>query len=128
MAFGAAIVWGIDLRDEIHIAGLELTAHIGVPSEERAEPQRLTVGLRIEPGRGFTGLGDELENTVDYFALTRRLKRLASERPRKLIETLVEEIAECVLREFAVRRVEVELRKFILPDTEYVAVRVVREA
>ena len=105
-----------------------MSAHIGVPSEERAEPQRLTVGLRIEPTRGFTGLGDELENTVDYFALTRRLKRLASERPRKLIETLVEEIAECVLREFAVRRVEVELRKFILPDTEYVAVRVVREA
>jgi hypothetical protein len=33
-----------------------------------------------------------------------------------------------VLREFAVRSVEVELRKYILPDTAHVAVRLHRNA
>ena len=60
--------------------------------------------------------------------LTRRVRQLAGARPRKLLETLAEEICACVLEEFSVRAVEVELRKYILPDTEYVAVRLSRES
>ena len=113
--------------DAILISELELSAHIGVPDEERIEAQRLTVSLDIFPIQGFSELGDDLRNTVDYFALTRRLRTLASERPRKLIETLVEEIAACILTEFAVREVEVCLRKYILADADSVAVRVRRK-
>ena len=114
--------------DQILVSNLELSAHVGVPEEERAEAQRLTVSLVITPENGFGGLDDELKRTVDYFALTRRVRRLAMERPRRLIETLVEEIASCVLAEFAVREVEVELRKYILPDTDFVAVRLRRHS
>lgn len=114
--------------DAILVSGLELSARVGVPPEEREEPQRLTVSLRMIPRSDFSDLRDDLANTVDYFELTRRVRRLVAERPRRLIETLVVEIAESVLREFAVAEVEVELRKYILPDTEYVAVRVSRSA
>lgn len=116
------------MADAILVSGLELSARVGVPPEEREEPQRLTVSLRMIPRSDFSDLRDDLVNTVDYFELTRRVRRLAAERPRRLIETLVVEIAESVLREFAVAEVEVELRKYILPDTEYVAVRVSRSA
>jgi len=112
--------------DSIHITALELSARVGVPDEERNEPQRLTVNISIFPKRGFAGLEDRIENTVDYFALSRRIKQLAAERPRKLIETLGEEICACILEEFAVSGVALELRKYILPDTEYVAVRLCR--
>jgi len=112
--------------DAIFVSALELSAHIGVPDEERAEPQRLTASLALVPKRDFRNLGDDLALTVDYFALTRRLRKLAAERPRKLIETLAEELAACVLKEFAVAEVEVVVRKYILPDTECVAVRVRR--
>ena len=105
---------------------MELSAHIGVPDEEREVAQRLTLNLRLVPGRSFADLGDDLAQTVDYFSLTRRVRALAAERPRKLIETLVEELAALILREFAVAEVEAELRKYILPDTEYVAVRLIR--
>jgi dihydroneopterin aldolase len=44
-----------------------------------------------------------------------------------LIETLAEEIAGLLLERFPLRAVEVELRKFILTDTAYVAVRIRRE-
>ncbi|MEY2597920.1 MAG: hypothetical protein RLZZ142_179 [Verrucomicrobiota bacterium] len=116
----------MNAADQIVVSGLELSCRIGVPEEERAIPQRLTLSLGLTPRRGFDGLGDDLVNTVDYFALTRRLRALAAERPRRLIETLGVELAECVLGEFPVARVELELRKYILPDTEYVAVRVSR--
>jgi dihydroneopterin aldolase len=112
--------------DRIEVRDLELSSHIGVPDAERSEPQRLTVNITLTPANAFTGLGDDIARTVDYFALTRRVRKLSAERPRKLIETLVEEIAQCCLTEFAVRNVEVELRKYILPDTSYVAVRVHR--
>ena len=107
----------------IIISGLELSSHIGVPDSERLEAQRLTLNLELVPVREMKALGDALENTVDYFALTRRVRLLAAARPRKLIETLAEEICTCVLSEFTVRSVSLELRKYILPDTEYVAIR-----
>jgi 7,8-dihydroneopterin aldolase/epimerase/oxygenase len=115
-----------EASDAIVVSNLELSAHVGVPDFEREHPQRLTLNLTVFPKRGFHNLGDDLDHTVDYFALTRRIKKLAAERPRKLIETLVEEIAACILGEFAVAAVDLELRKYILPDTEFVAVRVMR--
>lgn len=114
--------------DAILVNGLELSAHIGVPDAERVEAQRLTLNLVLLPSSPLSDLGDDLGRTVDYYALTRRVRQLAGARPRKLIETLAEEICICVLEEFGVRSVEVELRKYILPDTEYVAVRLFRES
>ena len=115
------------MTDRIHIESLELSAHIGVPDTERTAAQRLTVSLTLEPQRDFRGLGDELAKTVDYFAVCEEVKVLSAARPRKLIETLAEEIADLVLERFAVAAIEVELRKFILPDTAYVAVVIRRE-
>jgi dihydroneopterin aldolase len=115
------------MPDTILIEQLELSTHIGVPDEEQAAPQRLTVSLRLEVARDFRGLGDDIARTVDYFAVCGAIKALAAERPRRLIETLAVEIAATVLRDFAVAAVEVELRKFILPDTAFVAVRLRRE-
>ena len=115
------------MPDLIRIEKLELSSFIGVPDEERAAAQRLTVNLTIEPRRDFTALGDAIENAVDYFAVCEAVKTLSLARPRSLIETLAEEIAALVLDRFAVRAVEVELRKYILPDTAHVAVSLRRE-
>ncbi|MGB8168075.1 MAG: dihydroneopterin aldolase [Chthoniobacteraceae bacterium] len=115
------------MPDTIIIDQLELSAHIGVPDEERAVAQRLTVSLRMELAHDFRDLDDDISKTVDYYAVCGAIEALVAERPRRLIETLAEEIATAVLRYFAVTAVEVELRKFILPDTAFVAVRLRRE-
>jgi FolB domain-containing protein len=112
--------------DEIRIASLELEACVGVPDDERAKPQRLTVSLTIVPARDFAGLDDDITRTVDYAAVTAAIRALAAARPRRLIETLAEEIAQLVLERFGCRHVDLELRKYILPETEYVAVRLRR--
>ncbi|MDD5199938.1 MAG: dihydroneopterin aldolase [Terrimicrobiaceae bacterium] len=113
--------------DWIEVRGLKVEARIGVPDAERAEPQRLLVDLRLRPLRGFSQMPDSIEATVDYFAVAQRVAALSAERPRRLIETLADEIAAAVLREFPARRVEVTVRKFILPDTEFVAVHCARQ-
>lgn len=115
------------MPDLIHVAQLALTTHIGVPEAERAAPQRLTVSLTLEPGHDFRQLEDELGRTVDYFAVCEAVKTLAAGRSRRLIETLAEEIAAHLLERFPLVAVEVELRKYILPETEYVAVRLRRK-
>ena len=114
------------MPDLIHIEALEVRSCIGVPEEERAAPQRLTVTLTLEPNADFRALGDRIEATVDYAAVCEAVKALAAERPRRLVETLAEEIAGALLGRFAIRRVEVEVRKFILPETDYVAIRIDR--
>ena len=115
------------MTDRILIDSLELSSFIGVPDEERAIAQRLTANLVLEPIRDFSALGDAIENTVDYFRVCEEVKALALARPRHLIETLAEDIAAHLLTRFALRAVEVELRKYILPDTTFVAAALRRE-
>ncbi|MDB6173750.1 MAG: dihydroneopterin aldolase [Chthoniobacteraceae bacterium] len=113
--------------DLIHIEALELSARIGVPEEERAVPQRLTINLTLQPSADFRALSDTIEKTVNYFEVARAVQAIARERPRCLLETLGEDISAALLKGFALQAVEIELRKYILPDTAHVAVRLRRE-
>lgn len=115
------------MADQIFVESLELSSMIGVPEAERARAQRLTVSLTLEPLGDFRKLGDAIENAVDYLAVTEFVKDLSLARPRRLIETLADEIAGALLARFPLRAVGVELRKYILPDTAFVAARVHRE-
>jgi dihydroneopterin aldolase len=116
-----------EMDDRIHIHELELWARVGVPDEERAAPQRLTVSLTLWPLGGFGQMHDEIERTVNYAAVCDAVKHLVATRTDKLIETLAEAIASEILRAFPVTRIRLELRKFILPDTAFVAVALERE-
>ena len=115
------------MTDAIHVQELELFARIGVPDEERATSQRLAVNLTMYATRGLSGLDDAVENTVDYYVATRAVTEFAGQREYRLIETLAEGIAGMLLERFPLSAVEIELRKFILPDAAYVAVRLRRE-
>lgn len=113
--------------NEIWIRGMDLPVRIGVPDEERADWQVLSADVGMEVAKSFEAMRDEIAKTIDYEAVANRLKALAAERPRHLIETLAAEMAAVVLREFGAVRVTLELRKRILPGVDHVAVRLVRE-
>jgi 7,8-dihydroneopterin aldolase/epimerase/oxygenase len=116
----------METRDVIEIRRLRVQAHIGVPDEERATPQALLVTVRMTPGQGFDGLGDEISRTVDYHAVALEIEALAAAKPRRLIETLAVEIAGHLLKEHPLRHVAVTIEKHILPRTECVAVHLER--
>jgi 7,8-dihydroneopterin aldolase/epimerase/oxygenase len=113
--------------DTIEIRRLQLLTHIGVPDEERAALQTLLLTVRMTPSQGFHGLADDIAHTIDYHAVALALQQLAAAKPRKLIETLALEIADWLLTHHPLRRAEITLEKHILPDTECVAVHLVRE-
>jgi FolB domain-containing protein len=112
----------------IIIQGLEVLARVGVPEEERASAQRLLIDLRFAALAQPESLHDDITRTVDYHALSLRVVEISVAHPRKLIETLADELAEALLSEFSLRWVEVTIRKFILPNTEWVSVTIRREA
>ncbi len=113
--------------DEIEIRRLAVQTHIGVPDDERAEPQTLWITIRMRPSQGFRGLHDKVDNTVDYHEVSLRLAELASEKPRHLIETLATDIAEFLLSTYPLSSVDVEVEKRILPNADCVSVRIRRE-
>ncbi len=111
----------------IEIKGLSLRAFIGVPFQERQEAQKLCFDLRLAGSLQPVTLDDDLSKTIDYAIVSERVAEITQERPRQLIETLADEIAETVLAEFPLRWIEVTVRKFILPNTDYVSVTTRRE-
>jgi dihydroneopterin aldolase len=68
-----------------------------------------------------------LEKTLDYAAVCEDVKKFVRGRNDKLIETMGDAIARRLLEAFPLRRVDLELRKFVLPDVDYVAVSLTRE-
>lgn len=116
------------MPDQILISKLCVSSFIGATEEERRRPQRLQVSLVLEKTGGFAGVDDVLERTVDYAAAAARVKELAVQGQRLLVETLAEDIARELLTHYPLAAVEVEVHKHILPETEYVGVRIRREA
>jgi dihydroneopterin aldolase len=112
--------------DLITIVDLEVRYHVGVPDAERAAPQRLLLTVEMRGDFTAAAAGDDLTKTVDYFAVSRRLLTLGEGRSWKLIEKLAVDIAAVVLDEFSPESVSVEVKKFILPETRHVSVKVER--
>lgn len=110
----------------IHVEQLELMAHIGVPDEERARPQRLALNMTLWPIME-TGLNDDVHATVDYSTVCEETKKFVETRRDKLIETLADALARHLLEAFEIHKITIELRKYILPDVEFVSVIVTRE-
>ena len=113
--------------DVIRIEQLEVLAHIGVPEDERASAQRLTFNLALFPVRPLTDLNDDIGRAVNYAAVCDAVKQFVGQRRDQLIETLADALASHLLEAFEIRRITIELRKYILPDVEFVSVTVTRE-
>lgn len=112
--------------NKIIIEELEVFYCVGVPHEERAQPQRLLITVEMECDFSAATRSDDLQGTIDYFAVTQRLLKLGEGRNWKLIEKLANDIAELVLNEFHAAAVAVTVKKFIIPETRFVAVKIRR--
>ena len=112
--------------DSIRINGLEMQVRIGVPDEERAEPQKLVIDVVMESD--FRGMADDIARTTDYAAVAAWLKEECARREWRLLETLAEDLAAGLLSRFPrVRAVTLQIHKFVLPKTRDVSVTLRRE-
>lgn len=114
--------------DEVHIEQLEVSARVGVPEQERANLQRLTVSISFWPYQQIRDVADDIDHTVNYSVVAEETKRFVRDQSVNLIETLADRLAAYLLKTFPIQKVTVELRKFPLQDAKYVSATVTRIA
>lgn len=107
---------------QINIVDLEVFYHVGVPDEERSVPQRLLLTVEMEQDFTNAAAGDDLEKTVDYFAVSQDLLGFGESRSWRLIEKLAVDICEHVMGKFRPESVSVEVKKFVIPQAAWVSV------
>jgi dihydroneopterin aldolase len=95
-----------------------------VPDPERRKAQTvLCTAVFPVPSLARAAAGDDLRKTVDYHALSKVLRSEARRIPRKLLERLATDLARVACRRFRLPWIEIELKKFILPETRHVSFR-----
>jgi len=109
---------------KITIVDLEVSFHVGVPDEERAQPQRLLVTVDMTYDFSSAAATDRVTKTIDYAEVARKIIKFGEGRSWKLIEKVATDLADLVLNEFHPEAVMVLVKKFSLPQTGYVSVSV----
>ncbi len=114
------------MTDRITIKDLEVQFYVGVPDEERAEPQKLLITIEMTHDLAPSAASDNLAQTIDYYTVCQAVKALGQAHRWKLLEALADDICELVLEEFKPDIVRVMIKKFILPDTRWVSIEMSR--
>lgn len=100
------------MTDTLLLEGLRFFGYHGVYPEETALGQRFVVDVSMELDLRPAAADDELEATVDYFVVYDMVRAIVEGPARKLVETVVDECARTILKEFPlIDAVEVTMRK-----------------
>lgn len=113
---------------EIHIEQLKVFARVGVSKSERSKRQRLVLNITVWPARDLRDVKDAVSRTVDYSVLSQETKTYLAQQSPKLLETLAQNLTAHLLRKFRIRKISLEIRKFVLKDAAYASVTVTRRA
>jgi len=112
--------------DTIIISDLEVFYQVGTTDQERAKPQRLLISLEMQHDFKPAIASDNLGLTIDYYSVCQRLLSFGETCEWQLIETLAHDIAELLLKEYRPKAVTVTVKKFVIPQAQFVAVSLTR--
>lgn len=112
--------------DTIKISDLEVFYCVGVPDDERANPQRLLLTIEMAHDFSAAASSDDVRQTIDYAAAADFLLKFGDGRSWKLIEKLAANIADELLAWFKPQSVAVEVKKFVIPQAQFVSVTLMR--
>lgn len=115
-----------DGGDRIEVRGLTALGVCGVLPEEQERAQPFEVDLDIHLDLAAAGESDDLDDTVDYGAVTELVERVITTERFLLVERLAARIAEVVLSDDRVQEVTVTVRKLRPPVAQIVATSGVR--
>ncbi|HEX3801113.1 MAG TPA: dihydroneopterin aldolase [Verrucomicrobiae bacterium] len=106
----------------ITIVDLEVFWHVGVPDEERINPQRLLMSVDMSYDISRAAQSDRPDRTIDYAEVIQEIKKYGVGREWKLIEKIAAGLGHLVLTKFSPDAVFVEIKKFPIPQARYVSV------
>ena len=97
--------------DKVFIEGLEIEALIGIYDWERRIRQPLLFDLEMAFDNLVPATSDDIRDTLDYKAVSKRIIALVAESEFGLVESLAERCAAVVLAEFKVDWLRLKLSK-----------------
>ena len=114
--------------DAVFIEQLEVDALIGIYDWERKIRQPLWFDIEMAFDNRVPAGSDAIEDTLDYKAVSKRVVSYVQSTDFGLVETLAECVAELILSEFPVGRVNLKLSKpGAVRGARAVGVKIVRE-
>ena len=97
--------------DTIFLRDLRIRTIVGIWEWDRRLPQIVSRDLDMDTDIRRAARSDRIEDTLDYKAVTRRVKAFVAGSSFNLIETMAEQIAALVVDEFGVPWVRVAVHK-----------------
>jgi FolB domain-containing protein len=110
----------------INIVDLEVFYQVGVTDEERAKPQRLLITVEMDFDFSTAVMSDRIEKTINYFDVAQELLKFGERRSWKLLEKLVANLADHIMARYRPETVQIEVKKFPIPQARYVSVMIAR--
>lgn len=97
--------------DIIFLRDLRIPTIIGVYDWERAIRQTISFDLEMGTDIRKAAASDNIDDTLNYKAVAKRIITFVGESRFQLVETLAENVAELVLAEFDVRWLRLRVNK-----------------
>ena len=97
--------------DTIFLRDLRIRTIVGIWEWERRLPQVVSIDLDMATDIRRAAGSDHISDTLDYKAVTRRIKAFVADSRFNLIETMAEQIAGIIMVEFGVPWVRVAVHK-----------------
>ncbi len=97
--------------DIIYLRDLRIDTIIGIYDWERRMKQTIILDLEMGTDIRKAANSDNIEDTLNYKAVAKRLMSYVGESEFELVETLAEKIAEIIMEEFKVTWLRLSLKK-----------------
>ena len=97
--------------DKVFIEALEIECVIGIYDWERKIKQPIVLDIEMGFDNRKPAASDDIADTLDYKAVSKRLIQFVSESDFGLVETLAERCCTIILDEFGVEQVKLKLSK-----------------
>jgi dihydroneopterin aldolase len=113
--------------DTIFLKDLRVKTIVGIWEWERRMPQVISIDLEMAADIRRAAERDHIEATLDYKAVTNRVRAFAEQSRFQLVETLAERIAGIITEEFSVPWVRVAVHKpFAIRGSRDVGIQIER--
>ena len=99
------------MRDRILIRDLLVRTIIGINDWERENRQDVLINLELDFDTRAAAEGDDVDKTLNYRTLTKRILALAEKSSFLLVEKLADEIGRIAVTEFGAESVRVRVEK-----------------
>ncbi len=108
---------------KIEVKDLEVEAIIGTNSHERENKQRIMINYWFEYDAQLAEISDNLEDAIDYFELSAKIKSKVGGSSYFLLEKLAAELLSLISDFDLISRAGVEITKFgVVPGSRAVAI------